>query len=45
MESQAFGVPVIARETATIYDCIYHNETGYIVKDKQTFAKKIIHIT
>ena len=35
MESQAFGIPVIARETATIYDCIYHNETGYIVRDKQ----------
>ena len=44
LESQAFGVPVIARETATIYDCIYHNETGYIVKDKQTFAKKIIQV-
>lgn len=44
MESQAFGIPVIARETAAIYDCIYHNETGYIVKDKQTFANKIIEV-
>ncbi len=44
LESQAFGVPVIARETATIYDCIYHNETGYIVKDKKTFAKRIIQV-
>ena len=44
MESQAFGIPVIARETATIYDCIYHNETGYIVRDKQSFAKKIIQV-
>ena len=38
------GIPVIARETATIYDCIYHNETGYIVRDKQSFAKKIIQV-
>ena len=44
LESQAFGIPVIARETATIYDCIYHNETGYIVRDKQSFAKKIIEV-
>ena len=41
LESQAFGIPVIARETATIYDCIYHNETGYIARDKQTFANKV----
>ena len=44
LESQAFGIPVIARETAIIYDCIYHNETGYIVRDKQTFANKIIQV-
>ena len=44
MESQAFGIPVIARETATIYDCIYHNETGYIVRDKQSFAEKVIQV-
>ena len=44
MESQAFGIPVIARQTASIHDCIYHNETGYVVKDKQTFANKIIQV-
>ena len=44
MESQAFGIPVIARETGSIYDCIYHNETGYIVRDKQSFAEKIIQV-
>ena len=35
---------MIARETSIIYDCIYHNETGYIVRDKQSFAKKIIEV-
>ena len=44
LESQASGIPVVARETATIYDCIYHNETGYIVRDKQSFAKKVIQV-
>ena len=44
MESQAFGIPVIARETASIYDCIYHNETGYLARDKKTFANKIIQV-
>ena len=44
LESQAFGMPVIARETSSVYDCIYNNETGFIVRDKLSFAKKIIQV-
>ncbi len=44
LESQACGIPVIARETGSIYDCIYNNETGYIVRDKLSFARKIIQV-
>ena len=44
LESQACGIPVIARETVSIYDCIYNNETGYIVKDELSFARKIIQV-
>ena len=44
LESQAFGMPVIARETDSIYDCIYNNETGFIVRDKLSFARKIVEV-
>ncbi len=44
LESQACGIPVIARETGSIYDCIYNNETGYIVRDRLSFSRKIIQV-
>ena len=44
LESQASGIPVIARESQAIYDYIYNTETGYIINDKQRFATKIIQV-
>ena len=44
LESQAIGIPVIARETGSLYECIYNNETGYIVKDEESFARKVIQV-
>lgn len=44
LESQAFGIPVIARDTASIYNCIYNNETGYIVKDALNFSRKVVQV-
>ena len=44
LESQACGIPIIARETISIHDCIYDNETGYVVRDKDNFARKIIQV-
>ncbi len=44
LESQACGIPVIAREAGPIYECIYNNETGFIVKDELTFSRKVIQV-
>lgn len=44
LESQAIGIPVVARETGSLYECIYNSETGYIVKDKENFARKVIQV-
>ena len=44
LEPQSFGLPVVSFDIAGPRDIVVNNNTGYLVRDEETFSKKLISL-